>query len=95
MLTRIKAGPVAHGGIPAKNGEKNTAARKHNPVTIAAIPVRPPDSAPAPLSTNAVTGDDPKRADIEIQKALVQYAMVEPGKSGSGPVSLPVYLANP
>ena len=51
------------------------------PVTIAVSPVRPPSVMPAPDSMNAVTGEQPKREEIEIIIASQQYATVDRGKS--------------
>lgn len=64
-------------------GAKNTDTIKHNPVTIAVNPVLPPSAIPAPLSINAVQGDEPSRAPTEINVASVQYASVDRGKSPS------------
>lgn len=75
--------PVAHGGMDAKIGAKKTAMIKHSPVTMAVKPVRPPSAIPAPLSINAVTGEEPNNAATEINAASVQYAMVDRGKSPS------------
>jgi hypothetical protein len=79
--TKIKAQPVAQGGIEANIGAKKIETMKQSPVTIAVRPVRPPSKIPAPLSMNAVTGDDPRRAPTEIAAASIQYATVERGKS--------------
>jgi hypothetical protein len=72
---------VAHGGIDAKMGAKKMDTMKHRPVTMAVKPVRPPSKMPAPLSINAVTGDEPSSAPTEMKVASVQYARVERGKS--------------
>jgi len=40
--TITRAPPVAHGGIEAKMGAKNTDTKKSRPVTTAVIPVLPP-----------------------------------------------------
>jgi hypothetical protein len=40
--TRIKAPPVAQGGIDAKMGAKKSEMKKHIPVVMAVKPVRPP-----------------------------------------------------
>lgn len=64
--------PVAHGGIEANIGAKNTDIRKQNPVVIAVRPVRPPSVIPAPDSINAVQGELPKREPMEIVMASVQ-----------------------
>jgi hypothetical protein len=64
--------PVAQGGIDAKIGAKNIEIRKHMPQIMAVNPVLPPSAIPAPLSIKAVTGEHPRRAPIEIQKASVQ-----------------------
>lgn len=62
---------------------------KHRPVTMAVNPVLPPSAIPAPLSIKAVTGDEPKRAPIEIKVASVQYARVDRGKSPSFGLTTP------
>lgn len=67
--TIMRVDPVAHGGIEAKMGAKNIEIKKQNPVTIAVIPVLPPSEIPTPDSTNAVTGDKPRREPIEMPKA--------------------------
>lgn len=67
--TIIKVHPVAHGGMEAKIGAKKMEIKKHNPVTIAVIPVLPPSEIPAADSMKAVTGERPKREPIEIPKA--------------------------
>lgn len=79
--TRISVQPVAHGGIEAKIGAKKIEIRKQVPVVIAVRPVRPPSVIPAPDSINAVTGEHPKRLPMEMERASVQYASVERGKS--------------
>lgn len=68
----IKVQPVAHGGIEAKMGAKSIDMRKHAPHVIAVKPVLPPSAIPAPDSTNAVTGEHPRREPTEIQNASVQ-----------------------
>jgi hypothetical protein len=78
-MTRVH--PVAQGGIDAKIGAKNRDIRKQIPVVMAVNPVLPPSAIPAPDSINAVTGEVPNRAPMEIQIESVQYAMVERGKS--------------
>lgn len=80
-LTITNVHPVAQGGIDAKIGAKNNEIRKQTPVVIAVSPVLPPSAIPAPDSMNAVTGDVPNKAPIEIQRESVQYATVERGKS--------------
>ena len=67
--TRTRVDPVAHDGMDAKIGAKKTAIKKQIPVTQDVRPVLPPSEMPAPLSTNAVTGETPKRAPIEAQMA--------------------------
>jgi hypothetical protein len=42
--TMTSAPPVAHDGIDAKIGAKNTETKKARPVTIAVIPVLPPST---------------------------------------------------
>jgi hypothetical protein len=64
--------PVAHGGIEAKMGAKNMEMRKHRPQVMAVSPVFPPSAIPAPLSIKAVTGEQPRSAPMEMQKASVQ-----------------------
>lgn len=71
-LTKIRVHPVAHGGIEAKMGAKNTDTRKHSPVTIAVNPVLPPSAIPAPLSINAVTGEHPSNDPMEMHAASIQ-----------------------
>ena len=68
----MSAHPVAHGGTEAKMGAKKTDTTKHKPVTIAVRPVLPPSAIPAPLSMNAVTGDEPNKAPMEMKLASVQ-----------------------
>ena len=63
---------MAHGGIEAKIGAKKTEIKKQRPVMMAVRPVRPPSAMPAPLSMNAVTGDDPKIAPTDMNAASVQ-----------------------
>lgn len=72
---------MAQGGIDAKIGAKNIDIMKQRPVVIAVNPVRPPSAMPAPLSMKAVTGEQPKRALIEMQLASQQKAIVDRGKS--------------
>lgn len=64
--------PVAHGGIDAKIGAKKMQMRKQTPVVMAVRPVFPPSAIPAPDSMNAVTGDVPKRAPMDMQNESVQ-----------------------
>jgi len=64
--------PVAQGGMDAKIGAKNMETKKHMPHVIAVRPVLPPSAIPAPDSIKAVTGEQPRRAPIEMQKASVQ-----------------------
>lgn len=71
-LTSINVQPVAQGGIDAKIGAKNMEMKKQTPQVMAVSPVLPPSAIPAPDSMNAVTGEHPKRAPIEIQNASVQ-----------------------
>jgi len=71
-ITKIKVHPVAQGGIEAKIGAKKMDIKKQSPVTTAVSPVRPPSAIPAPLSTNAVTGEQPSREPMEMQNASVQ-----------------------
>jgi len=46
--------------------------KKQMPQVIAVNPVLPPSAMPAPDSMKAVTGEQPRRAPIEMQKASVQ-----------------------
>lgn len=71
-LTRTKVPPVAQGGTEARIGAKNKDSKKQKPVEMAVRPVRPPSAIPAPLSINAVTGEQPKRDPMEMQAASVQ-----------------------
>jgi hypothetical protein len=71
-LTSMSVHPVAHGGIDAKIGAKNSERIKHSPVVIAVRPVRPPSAIPAPDSMNAVTEDVPRTLPIVIDRASVQ-----------------------
>src|SRR5438105_1140966 len=81
FLISVFFAPIfAHGGIEAKIGAKKTEIKKQRPVVMAVKPVLPPSAMPAPDSTNVVTGETPNREPIEMQKASVQYAMVERGK---------------
>ena len=64
-------------------GAKKMEIKKQMPVTMAVNPVRPPSAMPAPLSTKAVTGEQPRREPMEMQTASVQYAIVDRGKSPS------------
>lgn len=82
-LTKISVHPVAQGGILANIGAKKMDTKKHNPVTIAVKPVRPPSAIPAPLSMKAVTGEQPSKDPMLIHAASIQYATVERGKSPS------------
>src|SRR5579862_6214693 len=58
--TNIRVQPVAQEGMLANMGAKKMEMKKHSPVMQAVIPVMPPSEMPAPDSTNAVTGGDPK-----------------------------------
>lgn len=79
----MRAGPVAHGGTEEKIGPNIIAKRKKRPVVMAVSPVQPPAAIPAPLSIKAVTGEQPKRALMDILIASQQYAIVDRGKSPS------------
>jgi hypothetical protein len=68
----IRVHPVAQGGIEAKIGAKKIEIRKQIPQKMAVSPVLPPSAMPAPLSTKAVTGEQPTRAPREIIVASVQ-----------------------
>lgn len=74
---------MAQGGMDANIGEKKMDIKKQHPVTMTVSPVRPPSAIPAPLSINAVTGEQPSRDARDIQLASVQYARVDRGKSPS------------
>lgn len=69
--------------MDAKIGEKKMDIKKQHPVTMAVSPVRPPSAIPAPLSINAVTGEQPNKDAKDMQPASVQYARVDRGKSPS------------
>lgn len=71
-LTKTNVHPVAHGGMDANIGAKNMEMRKQMPQVIAVRPVFPPSAMPAPDSMNAVTGDVPRSAPIEMHAASVQ-----------------------
>ncbi len=64
--TRMSTQPVAQGGIEAKMGAKKIEMKKQIPEAMAVRPVLPPSPIPAPDSTKAVTGGEPKRAPIEM-----------------------------
>lgn len=72
MLTRTRVHPVAQGGMEANMGAKNIEMMKQVPHVIAVKPVFPPSAIPAPDSMNAVTGEVPRSAPTEMQKASVQ-----------------------
>ena len=73
--------PVAHEGILAKIGAKKMEIKNATPVTMPAMPVLAPSAIPVDDSMNAVTGDVPRRAPIEMQNASTQYAIDEFSKS--------------
>ena len=79
--TKIKAGPVDHGGKLAKMGEKKMEMKKPKATVIAVKPVRPPSAMPAPDSTKAVQEDVPKQEPIETAQASAKKAHVECSKS--------------
>lgn len=81
--TKIRVQPVAQGGIEANIGAKKMEMMKQTPVVIAVKPVFPPSAIPAPDSMNAVTGETPNNAPMEMQMASVQYAMVALGNEPS------------
>jgi hypothetical protein len=85
--------PVAQGGIDANIGAKKMDKRKQIPVVRAVSPVFPPSVIPAPDSMKAVTGDVPKRAPMGIEKASVQYAIVDRGKAPVSSSTTPANLA--
>lgn len=85
--------PVAQGGIDANIGAKKMDKRKQIPVVRAVSPVFPPSVIPAPDSMKAVTGDVPKRAPMDIEKASVQYAIVDRGKAPVSSSTTPANLA--
>ena len=63
--------------MDAKIGAKNMEMKNAKPVAIAVRPVFPPSEIPVALSMNAVTGEVPMSAPMEIEKASTQYAIVE------------------
>ena len=67
--TMTSAPPVAHAGMDAKMGAKKIAMKKQRPVVMAVRPVAPPSEMPAPDSTKAVTGGQPKREPMVTPKA--------------------------
>lgn len=77
--------------MDAKSGAKKRDIRKQSPAKIAVRPVLPPSAIPALLSMKAVTGDKPSSAPTEMQKASIQNAIVDRGKSA---VSLRALLQN-
>lgn len=85
--------PVAQGGIDANIGAKKMDKRKQIPVVRAVSPVFPPSVIPAPDSMKAVTGEVPKRAPMDIEKASVQYAIVDLGKDPVSSSTTPANLA--
>ena len=85
--------PVAQGGIDANMGAKKRDNRKQIPVVVAVSPVFPPSVMPAPDSMKAVTGDVPKRAPMDMEKASVQYAIVDLGKDPVFSSTTPANLA--
>jgi hypothetical protein len=91
--TKISVQPVAHGGMDAKIGEKKMEIKKQIPVVIAVRPVFPPSAIPAPLSINAVTGEQPNKAPIDMLIASVQYAIVDLGKEPVSGSTTPENLA--
>lgn len=56
LLTSIRAGPVANGGMLAISGVKNNDKKKQNDTTKAVMPVRPPSlhTPPPPAATGAI-----------------------------------------
>ena len=91
--TMTSAPPVAHDGMDAKIGAKKMETKNMMPVTIAVIPVRPPSAIPVADSMNAVTGDVPMSAPMEIENASTQYAIVEFSKSSVTGSRRPANLA--
>ena len=91
--TITNAPPVAHAGIDAKIGAKNTDTKNANPVVIAVSPVLPPSEIPVALSMNAVTGDVPMSAPMLMLNASTQYAIVEFSKSSVTGSRRPANLA--
>lgn len=89
----IRVQPVAHGGMDAKMGAKKIEMIKQRPVIIAVKPVLPPSAIPEPDSINAVTGDVPSKAPIEIDNASTEYATVERGKLPLSGSTTPANLA--
>ena len=70
--TMTSAPPVAQEGMDAKMGAKKTEMKNMKPVVIAVMPVRPPSAMPVADSMNAVTGDVPMSAPMEIENASTQ-----------------------
>ena len=93
LPTITNAPPVAQLGMEAKIGAKNTLTKNMMPVIIAVMPVFPPSEIPVADSTNAVTGDVPMSAPMEMQNASTQYAAVLFSKSNVTGSRRPANLA--
>ena len=76
-----RALPVAQDGMLAKMGAKKTETKNMMPITMPVMPVLPPSEIPVADSTKTVTGEVPMSAPMEMLKASMQYAIVEPSKS--------------
>jgi len=76
-----------------KMGAKNREIKKKTPVVMLVRPLLPPAAMPAPDSTKAVTGEEPKREAMEIQIASVQKATVERGNEPSSGSTTPANRA--
>ena len=70
--TMMSVQPVAQGGMEAKMGAKKMAMKKQRPVVMAVRPVAPPSEMPAPDSTKAVTGGQPKSEPMVTPKASIR-----------------------
>lgn len=79
--TMIKVQPVAQDGMLAKMGAKKSEMKKRNDVMSAERPVLPPSAIPAALSMNAVDGELPMSAPMEMANESARKAVLEPSKS--------------
>jgi hypothetical protein len=93
LPTITRAPPVAQAGMLAKIGAKKMLTNIARPVLTAVRPVFPPSEMPVALSINAVTGEVPMRAPIEILNASMQYAHVLFSKSSVTGSRRPANLA--
>ena len=69
------AGAVADVGMARKMGENTRLTAKHRAVTSADTPVRPPSAKPVELSTNVVTGLQPKQAPDTVARASLSIML--------------------